>query len=220
MVKLKYIRVIILVIIKLGVVMCLHELCAAEFIHHRRNSGDRDGKIIRPGLDRALDAETFRVDLFCVHRKLFYKFLQKILIFIGRPDRIPRIMRIGRKLKIQVRDHLSLPFRPDLKDLLPCPRRPVVLGVFNSPLFRRHTAEYNGLFRLITDLQQRPCDPEHQRDRTVVILESVKIGIIVTAEQDHIVRLSRDRSPYIVGRHIFLHDRLCIKLHCNPRSLF
>ena len=38
MVKLKYIRVIILVIIKLGVVMCLHELRTAEFIHHRRDS--------------------------------------------------------------------------------------------------------------------------------------------------------------------------------------
>ena len=38
MVKLKYIRIIILVIIKLGVVMCLHELRTAEFIHHRRDS--------------------------------------------------------------------------------------------------------------------------------------------------------------------------------------
>ena len=56
MVEPEDICIIILVIVKLGVVVGFHELCAAELVHHGWDPGDRHRKVVRPCLDRALDS--------------------------------------------------------------------------------------------------------------------------------------------------------------------
>ena len=112
-----------------------------------------------------------------------------------------------RKFKVQICNYLPYPLRMCGKYLLVRSRRPVEIGIHNSPFFGCHGTDHNGIVRLETIVPQRLCNTKHQGDRCIVILESVKIGIIVGRQKHHAVRmLSGDPSHNIISRTVPCHS--------------
>ena len=169
-----------IIIIKLRMIMRLHEGSARKIIHHGRNPGYRDGKIVRPGLNRICHSDTVRVRaLRPGHRP--DEFLQKRNIFVDAAYLILSPVRMGRQFKVHVRDHPPPPFRVNRKDLLKCPRGPVIFGIHNAPFLRRHSAEQQRLLRPVPAFKQGLRNTEHHGDRRVVILKAVEVRIIMRA---------------------------------------
>ena len=103
-----HVLVIVGVVVELGMVVGLHEAAAGEIVDHGGNTGDGNGKIVRPCLDGGGDPGLFRVALGQL-REVFQKFFQKIHIFVGAADSCPGAVGKGGQLKVQVGDDLPPP---------------------------------------------------------------------------------------------------------------
>ena len=206
-----YLFIIKLIVIKLRMIVGLHKASAGEIIYHGRYACDRHGKIIRPGLDRRCHCRLFRIGYRQI-RQIRQIFLQKADIFIAATDPRSGTMCQRRKFKVQVCDHLAHPFGMCGEYLLISSRRPVEIGIHNSPFFGCHGTDHNGIVRLETTVLQRLCNTKHQSDRCVVILKSVKIGIIVCRQKHHAVRMfSGNLSHNIISRAVPCHPGFRIK---------
>ena len=168
--------------------MGLHKLPVTELIDRRRNACNGNGKIIGPGLDGEVDFQTFRICLFG-RLDMFCGLLHKGSILIGAADSIFLSMGMGRKLKVKICDHLSLPLRMCGKYLLIGAGRPVILGVYHAPLFCCHGTEHKSLSRLIAHIYKGSCDPQHHGYCRIIILEPGKIRVIVGGQHDHMLWL-------------------------------
>ena len=111
------ILVVIVVVVELRMIIGLHEASAGEIIHHGGNTGDGDGKVIRPGLNGRGDFSLLRVGR-SQRGQLLQKMRQKRKVFPCASDSRPRPMGKGRQLKVQVGNHLSAPVGMDGEDLL------------------------------------------------------------------------------------------------------
>ena len=105
-------------IVILGVVMRFHKRSCAEIIYGRWNTGDGDGKIIRPCLDWCKYCQSIRVSLLR-NGYIFTKMFQKISRLISRADCILCVMGVSRKFKVEISDHAALPFRVNTEYLVP-----------------------------------------------------------------------------------------------------
>ena len=193
----------------------LHKASAGEIIYHGRYTCDRHGKIIRPGLDRRCHCRLFRIGHRQI-RQIRQIFLQEADIFIAAADPCSGAMCQCRKFKVQICNYLPYPLRMCGKYLLISSRRPVEIGIHHAPFLGCHGTDHNGIVRLEATVPQRLCNTKHQGDRCIVILESVKIGIIVCRQKHHAVRMLSGNLTYnIIGRTISCHLRICIKGHRN-----
>ena len=192
-------------------VVGLHKASAGEIIYHGRYTCDRHGKIIRPGLDRRCHCRLFRIGHRQI-RQIRQIFLQEADIFIAAADPCSGAMCQCRKFKVQICNYLPYPLRMCGKYLLISSRRPVEIGIHNSPFFGCHGTDHNGIVRLKATVPQRLCNTKHQRDRCIVILESVKIGVIVRRQKHHAVRMfSGNPSHNIISRAVSGHPGFRIK---------
>ena len=98
--------------------MRFHKRSGTEIIYGRRNTGDGDGKIIGPCLDRCEHCQPIRI---CFLRNIdaFTKVFQKIGIFISGTNRIFCIMGVSRELKVEIGNHAALPLRVNTEYLIP-----------------------------------------------------------------------------------------------------
>ena len=191
--------------------MSLHKASAGEIIYHGWYTCNRHGKIIRPGLDRRCHCRLFRVGYRQI-RQICQIFLQEADIFIAAADSCSGAMCQRRKLKIQVRDHLAHPFGMCSEYLLISSCGPVEIRIHHAPFLGCHGTDHNGIVRLETTVLQRLCNTKHQSDRCIVILESVKVGIIVCRQKHHTVRMfPGDPSYNIISRAVPSHPGFRIK---------
>ena len=117
-----------------------------------------------------------------------------------------------RKFKVQICNYLPYPLRMCGKYLLISSRRPVEIGIHHAPFLGCHGTDHNGIVRLKTTVPQRLCNTKHQGDRCIVILESVKIGIIVCRQKHHAVRMfSGNLSHNIISGTVSCHPGFRIK---------
>ena len=209
-----YLFIIKLIVIKLRMVVGLHKASAGEIIYHGRYTCDRHGKIIRPGLDRRCHCRLFRISYRQI-RQIRQIFLQEADIFIAAADPRSGTMCQRRKFKIQICNYLPYPLRMCGKYLLISSRRPVEIGIHHAPFLGCHGTDHNGIVRLETTVLQRLCNTKHQSDRCIVILESVKIGIVVCRQKHHAVRMfSGNLSHNIISRAVSCHPGFRIKGDC------
>ena len=99
MVKPVDLLVIKCVIVELGMIMGFHKAAAGKIIDHGWDSGNRHGKIIRPGLNRGSNAGLLRVCLGQVW-KLGKILLQKACIFVAAADAGTGAVCKRRKLEV------------------------------------------------------------------------------------------------------------------------
>ena len=138
--------------------------------------------------------------------------LHKGSIFVGAADCIFLSMCMGRKFKVKVCDHLSLPFWMGSKYLFVGTGRPVIFRIYYSPLFCCHSAEHQSLPWLISHINKSSCDPKHHRNCRIVILKTGKIRVIMGGQHDHLIRLfSWYHTGNIIGLSVTDHSRLGIK---------
>ena len=191
-----------------------HKASARKIIYHRRDSGNRNGKIVRPGFNRRGNPRFLRI---CAGqaRQLFQKFFQKRNVFERAPNPRPRPVCQRRELKIQVGNHASAPLRMHRKYLFIRARRPVELRIRHAPFLGRHTAEYQRIFGLISNFQQRFSHRKHHRNCGIIVLKTVKIGIVMCGKHNSAlrVRFSGNLPDDVIGR--LCRDHLCrsVKQH-------
>ena len=189
--------------------MCFHKRSCAEIIYGRWNTGDGNGKIIRPCLDWCEHCQSIRISLLR-NSYIFAKMFQKISILISRADCILCIMGVSREFKVEIGDHTALPLRVNTEYLVPGSGRPVEFRIADTPFFCSEGTYGNCIARLIATVNQSFYDSKSHGDCTVVILESVKIGIVVCGKQNHPVVPfrsggSRKVSGNIVSRAVALN---------------
>ena len=89
---------------------------------------------------------------------------------------------------------------------------PVKIRIHHAPFLGCHGTDHNGIVRLKTTVPQCLCNTKHQGDRCIVILESVKIGIIVCRQKDHAVRMFPGNLTHnIISRAVPGHPGFRIK---------
>ena len=87
--------VVKIVVVELRMIIGLHEASAGEIIYHGGNTGDGDGKVIRPGLNGRGDFSLLRVGR-SQRGQLLQKMLQKRKVFPCASDSRSRPMGKGR----------------------------------------------------------------------------------------------------------------------------
>ena len=179
MVEFIYFFLINILVIILGMIIIFHKRTTAEIIDHGRDPGNRHGKIIRPGLNGIQCSHTLRINplrhLHCVHKSTY-----KIRILIGTAHCIPGAVCMGRKFEIQICDHVPLPLRSRLKYLAVSTCGPVIFCVGNPPFFCCKSTYHNSMARFIATTEQRPGNSNDHGHCRIIVLKSLKIGIIVS----------------------------------------
>ena len=145
---------------------------------------------------------------------------QKISIFVSGANCVTCIMGVSWKFKVEIGDHVALPFRVNTEYLVPGSGRPVKFRIADTPFFCSEGTYGNCIARLIATVNQSFYDSKSHGDCTVVILESVKIGIVVCGKQNHPVvpfrsGSSRKISGNVVSRAVALNPGRGIKFNCN-----
>ena len=200
-----HVLVVVCVVVELGMVVGLHKAAAGEIVDHGGNTGDGNGKIVRPCFDGGGDPGLFRVALGQL-REIFQKFFQEIHIFVGAADPRPGTVGEGRQLKVQVGNDLPPPLGMHGEHLLVSPGRPIELGIRHAPFLRRHGAEKNGVFRLPAGLHQRLAHAQHHGNGGVVVLKPVKIGVVVGGQHDLPVGVPAGQlADNVIGCAVALH---------------
>ena len=118
MMKPVYRLVVIVVIVKLRMVVGLHELARREIVDHGWNARDRHGEIVRHGLDGTEHSHAFRIHVLS-HTGAPEQGLQKIRILVHRAYGVFFSVCVSRQFEIKICRHLSPPFRMDDGNLLP-----------------------------------------------------------------------------------------------------
>ena len=58
--------------------------------------------------------------------------------------------------------------------------RPVIFGIDHAPFLSCHSTEYKGMGRFVSALYQCPGNTKHHGNSGIVILKSIKIGIVMS----------------------------------------
>ena len=114
------------------------------------------------------------------HLHSIHEAAHKIRILIGTSYCISGTVCMSRKLKIQICDHVPLPLRSRLKYLAVSTCGPVIFCVGNPPFFCCKSTYHNSMARFIATTEQRPGNSNDHGHCRIIILKSLKIGIIVS----------------------------------------
>ena len=174
-----YLFLINILVIVLGMIIIFHKGTTAEIIDHGRDPGNSHGKIIRPGFNGIQRGHALRINPLR-HLHSIHEAAHKIRILIGTSYCISATVCMSRKLKIQICDHVPLPLRSRLKYLAVSTCGPVIFCVGNPPFFCCKSTYHNSMARFIATTEQRPGNSNDHGHCRIIVLKSLKIGIIVS----------------------------------------
>ena len=207
------------VVVKLGVVVGGHEPAAAELVHHAGHAADGHGEIVRPGLHRADDSHSLGVEVRHLVGQSADALLQKALQLIHAAHLMLFAVGVGGQLQIDVGDHPARPVRPDPEDLIVGAGGPVVAAVDHAPFLGGEGAEHQRLFGLVARQLQSPGHAQHQGNGGVVVLEALKIGIVVSAHQNHLVGVLAGQGAHdVVALGFGHHGGQCVQCHLGAAA--